>query len=332
MEVAREQMHQLGLAVDNTFLVQGTLYTDLIESGSREVSRGKADVIKFHHNDTPLVREFRRAGRVLEPNANWYKDDVREVAVRLGLGQDLARRRPFPGPGLAIRVLCTDGPCAVPGGLDDLSGRIAGLVREIGGDDWTGRLVPVATVGVQGDARTYAPAALLTARGDRESPAFWERAMAVATELPRREDRINRLILQTALSGGSPERPGWTADDDPRSRPAILPTRLGRETLDLLRRVHVIGEDALRGIDPDHTIAQMPFVLFPADLAGTGERSVAIRGIVTRDFMTGRPVVPQRDLPWTCIEAISNAIVALRGVGAVVVDLTSKPPATTCWE
>lgn len=334
MEVARDRMEQLGLAVDNTFLVQGTLYTDLIESGSREVSRGKADVIKFHHNDTPLVREFRRAGRVLEPNANWYKDDVREVAGRLGLGEDLARRRPFPGPGLAIRVLCADGPCQVPGGLDDLSHSISRHVGEIGGEGWTGRLIPVATVGVQGDARTYAPAALVAAEGDRDDPAFWDLVVALATELPKREDRINRVVLQTALDGGSPGRPAWSpgAAGDALSRPAVLPTRLERPLLDLLRRAHAIGEGALRESDPDHTIAQMPFVLFPADLAGTGERSIAIRGIVTRDFMTGRPVIPGRDLPWALFREVGEGIVALDGVGAVVLDLTSKPPATTCWE
>ncbi len=334
MQVARDQMDQLGLAVDNTFLVQGTLYTDLIESGSREVSRGKADVIKFHHNDTPLVREFRRAGRVLEPNANWYKDDVREVAVRLGLGDDLARRRPFPGPGLAIRVLCADGPCEVPGSPDGLSRNLSRLVDEIGGEGWTGRLIPVATVGVQGDARTYAPAALVTAEGDREDPAFWDRAMTLASELPKREDRINRVVLQIAVTGAPAGRPAWSAEaaDDELARPAILPTRLERPILDLLRSAHALAEGALREADPDHAIAQMPIVLVPADLAGTGERAIAIRGIVTRDFMTGRPVVPGRDLPWALFREVGDAIAGLRGVGAVVLDLTSKPPATTCWE
>jgi len=334
MAVARDRMAQLGLDVGNTFLVQGTLYTDLIESGSREVSQGQADVIKFHHNDTPLVREFRRAGRVLEPNANWYKDDVRRVAAQLELGEDLARRRPFPGPGLAIRVLCADGPCTVPGGLDDLSERVASTVAELGGSEWIGRLIPVATVGVQGDARTYAPAALLTAEGDRSDPSYWERAMALAPALPKREDRINRVVIQLAVAGAPPGRPAWSAAaaGDPRARPRVLPTRLGPGPLDLLRAVHAIGEDRLRRVDPDHTVAQMPFVLIPADLAGTGERSVVVRGMVTRDFMTGRPVVPQRDLPWEFFDRVSTAIIGLDGAGAVVADLTTKPPATTCWE
>lgn len=334
MAVARDRMARLGLDVGNTFLVQGTLYTDLIESGSREVSRGQADVIKFHHNDTPLVREFRQAGRVLEPNANWYKDDVRRVAGQLELGEDLARRRPFPGPGLAIRVLCADGPCDVPGGLDDLSERVAALVAEVGGTGWLGRLLPVATVGVQGDARTYAPAALVTAEGDPEDPAYWERAMAIATDLPRREDRINRVVLQIAVDGATADRPAWSADAaiEPRSRPDILPTRLEPAAVDLLREVHAIGEDELRRVDPDYRVAQMPFVLIPADLAGNQQRSVVIRGIVTRDFMTGRPVVPQRDLPWGFFQRVAAGIIALPGAGAVGLDLTTKPPATTCWE
>ena len=76
----------------------------------------------------------------------------------------------------------------------------------------------------------------------------------------------------------------------------------------------------------------MPFVLFPADLAGNGQRSVAIRGVVTEDFMTAQPAVPTRDLPWSFFARVLDPILALDGVGALVVDLTSKPPATTCWE
>ena len=334
MDVARRQMAALQLDPTNTFLVQGTLYTDLIESGSREVTRGDADVIKFHHNDTPLVREFRRAGRVLEPNADWYKDDVRRVATALGLGQDLARRRPFPGPGLAIRVLCADGPCDVRGGLDDLSRTVAARVSEISDGALAGRVLPVATVGVQGDARTYAPAALMTGAGDRRDPAFWRRVMRVATELPRRENRINRIVFQIAVAGGTADQPSWSAlaVTEPTSRPSVLPTRVRIELLDLLREVHRIGEAALRAADPDHRIAQMPFVLFPADLSGTGQRAVAIRGVITDDFMTGRAVVPEQDLPWDFFDEVGSRLVELDGVGAVVVDLTSKPPATTCWE
>ncbi len=332
MEVARARMAELGLGPHNTYLVQGTLYTDLIESGSREVSQGEADVIKFHHNDTPLVREFRAAGRVLEPNASWYKDDVRKVAVQLDLGQDLAWRRPFPGPGLAIRILCADGPCDVPNGLADLARSIDAAVTELGGGRFTGRLAPVATVGVQGDARTYAPIALLY--GDPSGPGFWEAAREVAVALPRREDRINRVVAVLAQQGSDASTPAWSdrAATDPTTLPDILPTRLGSGTADLLRAVHRVGERALRAADPDRRVAQMPFVLFPADLSGTGQRAVAIRGIVTHDFMTGQPVMPGRDLDRTFFDAAARAILVLTGVGAVVVDLTSKPPATTCWE
>ena len=330
MDVARDRMASLGLGPENTFLVQGTLYTDLIESGSREVTRGQADVIKFHHNDTPLVREFRQAGRVLEPNANWYKDDVRRVAVQLGLGDDLALRRPFPGPGLAIRVLCADGP--IEGDLAPLAQAVAHHTHALSGGAFAGRLVPVATVGVQGDARTYAPAALICGQGDPSSPDFWEAARSVAVALPRRCKGINRVTVLIAAESGFSTAMPWPGADDPTALPAVLPTRLITEHLDLLRQVHTIGERALRAHDPDHTIAQMPFVLFPADLGGTGQRAVAIRGIITQDFMTGRPVLPTGDLPWSFFEEVGRDFLDLDGVGAVVVDLTSKPPATTCWE
>jgi GMP synthase (glutamine-hydrolysing) len=269
---------------------------------------------------------------VLEPNADWYKDDVRRVAAELGLGEDLAQRRPFPGPGLAIRILCADGPCDVRGGLADLARSIDHAVTEIGQGRLTGRLAPVATVGVQGDARTYAPVAVLY--GDTAEAGFWDRAREVADALPRREDRINRVVALVAQRGAPPHVPSWSAAaaSDPAAWPPILPTRLGESLADLLRDVHTVGERALRRYDPDRHVAQMPLVLFPADLAGTCQRSVAIRGIVTTDFMTGQPVMPGLDLPRAFFDEVAEGILALDGVGAVVVDLTSKPPATTCWE
>ena len=82
---------------------------DLIESAS-ELASGKADAIKTHHNDTELVRELRRQGRVVEPLKDFHKDEVRLIGRDLGLSNRLVQRHPFPGPGLAIRILCADEP------------------------------------------------------------------------------------------------------------------------------------------------------------------------------------------------------------------------------
>lgn len=92
---------------EDTLLCQGTLYTDLIESGK---GVGKhAAVIKSHHNvNTPFVLEKREQGLIVEPNSEIFKDEVRKVGELLGLPEELVWRQPFPGPGLAIRIIGGD--------------------------------------------------------------------------------------------------------------------------------------------------------------------------------------------------------------------------------
>lgn len=107
VKVANEVIRDLKLRADEVFLAQGTLRPDLIESASALVS-SKADTIKTHHNDTEMIRKLRDAGRVVEPLKDFHKDEVRVLGYDLGLPQHIVERHPFPGPGLAIRVLCAE--------------------------------------------------------------------------------------------------------------------------------------------------------------------------------------------------------------------------------
>lgn len=109
LKIANETMKELNLDPKDTFLAQGTLRPDLIESASELVSKN-ADTIKTHHNDTELVRQLRAAGRVVEPLKDFHKDEVRKLGRDLGLPSALVDRHPFPGPGLAIRILCASEP------------------------------------------------------------------------------------------------------------------------------------------------------------------------------------------------------------------------------
>ena len=79
----------------DVYLAQGTLRPDLIESASKSVS-GNADTIKTHHNDSPLARQYREAGRLVEPLKDFHKDEVRRLGQRLGLPEGINHRQPFP--------------------------------------------------------------------------------------------------------------------------------------------------------------------------------------------------------------------------------------------
>ncbi|TRY79500.1 hypothetical protein TCAL_17083 [Tigriopus californicus] len=109
MEVAKKVIARLNLKSSEVFLGQGTLRPDLIESASGLASE-KADLIKTHHNDTDLVRKLRNEGRVVEPLTEFHKDEVRILGEQLGLPSELVHRHPFPGPGLAIRIICQKEP------------------------------------------------------------------------------------------------------------------------------------------------------------------------------------------------------------------------------
>jgi GMP synthase (glutamine-hydrolysing) len=150
VEVFEEEARALGPV---EVLVQGTLYPDVIESVS---VRGPSATIKTHHNVGGLPERMRL--RLVEPLRELFKDEVREVGQRLGLPEEMVRRHPFPGPGLAIRILgeVTRERLAVLRAADAIlieELRRAGLYDSI----WQAFAVflPVQSVGVMGDARTY---------------------------------------------------------------------------------------------------------------------------------------------------------------------------------
>ena len=139
---------------DMQFLAQGTLYPDVIESG---VSKGKtAHVIKSHHNVGGLPDDM--TFKLVEPLRELFKDEVRNVGRELGLPESLIERHPFPGPGLAVRIIgeITKERIQI---LQDADQVYMDILHEDGlyNDIWQAFsvLIPVQTVGVMGDQRTY---------------------------------------------------------------------------------------------------------------------------------------------------------------------------------
>ncbi len=136
---------------DIKWLAQGTLYTDKIESGT-----DTAQTIKSHHNVGGLPEDLKFS--LIEPVDSLFKDEVRELGLRLGLPESMVWRQPFPGPGLAIRCLgeITEDKLAITRDADAIVREEvanAGLQREIW--QYFAALLDVKTVGVMGDQRTY---------------------------------------------------------------------------------------------------------------------------------------------------------------------------------
>jgi GMP synthase (glutamine-hydrolysing) len=168
-EAARDLAHD---GVDPRFLVQGTLYPDIVESGGGDNAN-----IKSHHNVGGLPEDMNF--ELVEPLRHLFKDEVRAVGEELGLPEDIVWRQPFPGPGLAVRIIGT----ITPERVDILRAadaivveeiRAAGLYREI----WQSFAVlpAVKTVGVMGDGRTYAyPIVIRAVTSDDAMTADWAR-------------------------------------------------------------------------------------------------------------------------------------------------------------
>jgi GMP synthase (glutamine-hydrolysing) len=196
IRVFEEEAAKLG---DAKFLIQGTLYSDVIESGGAEGS----STIKSHHNVGGLPEDLEF--ELVEPLRELFKDEVRAVGTELGLPEQLVWRQPFPGPGLAIRIV---GDVATKERLDTLRDCDAILQDEIAKaglhqELWQSFCVlpVIRTVGVQGDERTYGHLVAIRAVTSEDAmTADWARLPhdlldKIATRLINEVSAVNRVVL-----------------------------------------------------------------------------------------------------------------------------------------
>ncbi len=287
-------------------LGQGTIYPDTIETGGTK----RADTIKTHHNRVPVIEQMIAEGRVVEPLADLYKVEVRELGEKLRVPAEMIWRHPVPGPGLGVRLLCNNG-CEDREGFDAIEPLVAAVAARYGVDAMA---LPIRSVGVKADLRSYEHPVMATLPGGDGADPEWERLLEFAGTVFREVPGINRCIWNLG-----PARPV-------RVRP--LAATVTRARLDLLREADAIVMDGLRRHGVYNTIWQCPTVLVPLEINGAGSELVIVRPIHSERAMTATPA----RLPAALLAELRQRILGLPNVSGLALDITSKPPGTIEWE
>ncbi|EPF27002.1 GMP synthase (glutamine-hydrolyzing) domain-containing protein [Treponema socranskii subsp. paredis ATCC 35535] len=300
---------------ESWMLAQGTLYPDIIESGGTKNSK----VIKTHHNRVEGIQSLIEKGLIIEPLKNLYKDEVRNIGKKLGLAPSLIRRHPFPGPGLSINVLCSDGTMSEKDKTDfENAEKEIEVMRIPLSQTVTERYaLPVRSVGVQGDFRTYRFPAVLSfetlADGFYRIPEDWDALEAASSHITNKASFINRTLIRLY------RKPGVKL--------SLQKGYCDKERLDRLREADDIALEALHEsgwYDKvfQHLTIDLPYASSP------DRASFVLRPVCSEDVMTARFA----HLPQDVLERIVQKIAALPFVDAVYYDATNKPPATFGWE
>ncbi len=286
-----EEMH---LRIEDGWMFgQGTIYPDTIETGGTK----HADKIKTHHNRVDAVQKMIDAGLVIEPLKDLYKDEVRKLGEEIGLPHELVWRHPFPGPGLGVRILCAEKELKIENGELKINGIESSVL-------------PVQSVGVQGDGRTYRHAVALFS----DTPTKVDhRFVDLATSVPNSNKSINRVLQCTSHT----TPPSFV----------FTPGYITRERADLLREADDIVYDDMHKAGLYEKIWQFPVVLLPFGTSEGGQ-SIVLRPIESQEAMTANAVV----LPEDVIKNMTEKLLKLPSIDCVFLDLTNKPPATIEWE
>ena len=298
LKVQRKALKRLRFNPREWLLGQGTIYPDTIESAGT----ANADKIKTHHNRVPEIEAMIEKNLVVEPLAQLYKDEVREVGKKLKLPKSLIDRHPFPGPGLGVRILC--GESEKP----ETTNKIETEVNR----KWKtkGKVLPVRSVGVQGDSRSYAhPIALFTASRN------FEKLDEIATWIVNKFPKINRVVL--CLNSSKAPRIFQTCF-----------TKLTCSRIDLAREADAIVNKTLISKKLYSEVWQFPVVLAPVFELEKEREAVILRPVNSEEAMTANFA----RLPKSFLNEATKKLMKLDGVENVFLDITNKPPATIEWE
>lgn len=293
LQVKDNEIANLNLDPNRWILAQGTIYPDTIESGATKNS----ETIKTHHNRVAAIVEMLENGTIIEPLADLYKDEVRSLGEELGIPKALVWRHPFPGPGLGVRLLCMDKLEETP--------QIDGLDEFLSANNLSASVLPIKSVGVQGDGRTYAhPIAI-------QGELTWSQCEKFSTALTNRFNDINRAVLQVG--------------NEKNIKYQAIKQFCTKEPLDFLRKIDAICTKFLEEKDLYSKIWQMPVVLLP--LLANDKPVVVLRPVCSTEAMTANFY----EMPLNYLNELFDLLKSA-GIGALLYDITHKPPGTIEWE
>ena len=296
LAVQKRVSGKIGLKIEDGWMLgQGTIYPDTIETGGTK----HADHIKTHHNRVEAIAKMIEQGLVIEPLKDLYKDEVRKLGEEIGLPHELVWRHPFPGPGLGVRILCSEGK--------DFGLRTSDLGIHI---DLEYAILPIKSVGVQGDGRTYRNALALFCP---DPTTITKERRRLATEIPNKNREINRVLVCVSQSE--------------KAEMVLAPMTVTRERADLLREADAIVDEEMRRGGLYEKIWQFPVVLLPVGKKSGGQ-SIVLRPVESTEAMTANAAPLSPDV----LLRMTQRIMKLSGIDLVFYDLTSKPPGTIEWE
>jgi len=295
IDLAVEELTNLNFDTENWLIGQGTIYPDTIETGGTT----HAKKIKTHHNRAPVILKMIEEGMVIEPLKQLYKDEVRVLGKLLGLPENLIERHPFPGPGLAIRILCSKGIEQVDKELEEK------INSEIASTGYTAKVLPIKAVGVQGDNRTYANAVVVEGKLD------YNKLEELSTKITNAFSKVNRVVF--ALN----------KIDSIKLEEAYLT----KERAIKLQEADAIAMNLIEEKNLMQEIWQFPVVLLPINFNSQGE-GIVLRPVYSKEAMTAKFA----KIEISILEEMSKKILSIEGIGTILLDITHKPPATIEWE
>ena len=298
LEVKNRVMEKIITDPENWILGQGTIYPDTIESGGTKHS----NTIKTHHNRVDEILELMKEGKLIEPIKELYKDEVRDLGRILGFNDVIINRHPFPGPGLAVRMISSEKDETFKD-YDELNSVIKHFKRA------KVSVLPLKSVGVQGDSRSYKHCAVLS-----DFTRKWDKYNLISTDITNNVRDINRVVIQP-FNKKIPKNFYFN------------PIKLDKSHSDILRTADFKVNQILNKTQINGEIWQLPVVLIPVGKK-KGFFSIVLRPVESQEAMTANFYPMKRKI----LKEIVKSLLKIPKISYVFYDITNKPPGTIEWE